>query len=381
MVFAVLALSISLGVCEAAVRWLVGATWIEPHDSEQDPLLHTHPTRGYALQPDLARRWKRADFDVAIETDEIGLRDGSFAEARNAALRVLAVGDSFTFGIGVEGPEAWPNRLEARLQDHAAPGARVTVVDAGVPGYSAAQMRVSVEELSPLLRPQLVIFGLYTTSYWRVTSPYVLHGGSLVTRKVRHAVVVTPEGTLVRTAFSLEPWRTIDVWLKRHFYLGAHLLSLVNRGHHLPDFPPWPRGEASVRALYAPALDEIGRAADAARQEGAAFALLMINAQEEDGGYSPHDHLCNRIVSEYCTARALACLDLLPDLEERARGRPIFRYPSDQHWTAAAHALAAARLEAFLGERGLLREAVEEAARGAPGVGAAGRLPPSEGRD
>ncbi|WP_237152818.1 arylesterase [Oryzibacter oryziterrae] len=58
----------------------------------------------------------------------------SFASAE--PLRIVALGDSLTAGLGLPAAEAFPSRLEAALK---AKGHDVTVVNAGVSGDTAAQ--------------------------------------------------------------------------------------------------------------------------------------------------------------------------------------------------------------------------------------------------
>ena len=68
--------------------------------------------------------------------------------------RLLAVGDSFTFGAGgsVSAQETWPAILERMSQRQ--------VLNAGVGGYGIDQTYLRAEMLLPEYQPQIVIFGL-----------------------------------------------------------------------------------------------------------------------------------------------------------------------------------------------------------------------------
>ena len=70
-------------------------------------------------------------------------------------LRVLAVGDSFTFGSDVRWNESWPYQLQASLKNS-------EVLNAGVPGYGVDQIALKLVHLGEMLKPELVVWGLVT---------------------------------------------------------------------------------------------------------------------------------------------------------------------------------------------------------------------------
>jgi lysophospholipase L1-like esterase len=81
----------------------------------------------------------------SLRSPEVGAR---------TRFRVLALGDSCTFGIGVEDGETWPAHLERRLRES---GVDAEVVNAGVPGYTAFQGKRFLETRGLELAPDLVI--------------------------------------------------------------------------------------------------------------------------------------------------------------------------------------------------------------------------------
>jgi lysophospholipase L1-like esterase len=68
--------------------------------------------------------------------------------------RVLALGDSCTFGLGVEDDATWPAQLERALRTQ---GIDAEVVNAGVPGYSAFQGMRFLETRGLSLEPDVVV--------------------------------------------------------------------------------------------------------------------------------------------------------------------------------------------------------------------------------
>lgn len=104
--------------------------------------------RDYRVQGKI--RETPVDFKV---TTHAGLRSASPIEAKRR-YRVLALGDSCTFGLGVEDRETFPAQLEGVLQ---VSGLDVEVVNAGVPGYTAYQGRRLFETRGAALEPDLVL--------------------------------------------------------------------------------------------------------------------------------------------------------------------------------------------------------------------------------
>lgn len=105
-------------------------------------------------------------FDFAVSTDARGLRRGGGASGETEGLHVLALGDSCTFGLGVEDDEAWPALLEQLLAPRVAGGARVS--NAGVPGYTSFQGLRYLEGPGLALEPDLVLvsFGFNDADVW-----------------------------------------------------------------------------------------------------------------------------------------------------------------------------------------------------------------------
>ena len=73
-------------------------------------------------------------------------------------LRVVFLGSSLFFGLGLSDPETVPARLAEALRKEF-PGRTVEVFNLAVPGYSSHQNRLLAEEVLPALRPDVVVLG------------------------------------------------------------------------------------------------------------------------------------------------------------------------------------------------------------------------------
>jgi lysophospholipase L1-like esterase len=103
-----------------------------------------------------------AGVDVAINA--LGQRGPEYAREKPAGtFRVVALGDSLTFGYGAPQEGTWPAALERRLaQDPARLGARaVQVMNLGVSGYNSADEALALEAKALDLDPDVIVVGYF----------------------------------------------------------------------------------------------------------------------------------------------------------------------------------------------------------------------------
>lgn len=114
------------------------------------------PKMGHVHKPNFAGRWDGTWYG----TDSHGLRGAEFKPAKTPdEYRVLAIGDSTTFGKSVKEADCWPRQLERMLDGALPAGKHALVANAGVNGYSARQYLQSILDRGPLVSPQLIAVG------------------------------------------------------------------------------------------------------------------------------------------------------------------------------------------------------------------------------
>jgi len=97
------------------------------------------------------------EFHVTARINNLGFRGGDVPAPRRTRYRIVTLGDSFTFGWGVEVEDSWPKVLEASLQKR---GLDVEVDNLGQPGAYPAPYAEVAERATAVLRPDLVIVAL-----------------------------------------------------------------------------------------------------------------------------------------------------------------------------------------------------------------------------
>jgi len=135
-----------------------------------------------------------------------GLRDREYSVAKQlGTFRIIAIGDSFTYGSGVAQGETYAKRLEAILNERLRNGSTYfEVLNAGVPGYNTNQELIHLREVGLQFAPDLILVG-FTLSDAEL--------GSFGLKDVRSG-----------------RWLIgVKEWAKRHFALYAFLTLRVKR--------------------------------------------------------------------------------------------------------------------------------------------------------
>jgi hypothetical protein len=315
------------GVDEASsrLRWArrekQGRKLVQPFDVY-------HPIRGWTLRPGLD--------DVPVFGDERlsstargyrGRRDVP-ATKPPGRMRVVALGDSFTFGEGVGDEDTWVHQLGVL---HPA----MEPVNLGVHAYGHDQMLLTLREEGPWLQPDLVLVGFVhidlernRTAFFDYAKPrFDLEGPSLVLHNVP---VPTPDELRAR-----EPWRSKFV----------DLLSMLHA--RIRDRTGL---EAKARAALGKAL--LTAINDTAREMGAVTVFVYLPILDEIGAADPSPG--ESFFDATCNDAALTCVNLRPAFHRRVLSGQHLRRRG--HWGPTEHRAAAEDLVRVLTERGVVPE-------------------------
>lgn len=141
---------------EVVVRCLVYVPRGTPYVAET-------PDTIFQNKPDIVgRHVSPGEFDYEFRTNSQGLRARKTVAAHPSVPRILCLGDSFTFGVGVADQETWPARLESLL---AGTGRPSEVVNAGVMGWGLAEYWIWAGKNAKNFRPRLIIVGCHASDW------------------------------------------------------------------------------------------------------------------------------------------------------------------------------------------------------------------------
>jgi len=109
---------------------------------------------GYRLPPGMKERF----WGITVRTNSLGLRDRELPAAKPPdEMRVMLLGDSVVFSLGVEYEASIPAQLERILNEGARPGIRYRTLNMGVPSYNTEQQLIQLETLGLGLEPDAVV--------------------------------------------------------------------------------------------------------------------------------------------------------------------------------------------------------------------------------
>ena len=290
-----------------------------------------NPRRIYELRPGLSGSYHGGD----LTTNELGFRGRPYpVEKPEGVVRIVGIGDSFMFGLGVDDEATYLTQAEDLLEA-GSDAQKWQVVNTGVPGYNGVMEVEALRDVGLAFSPDVVVMGfagndLDLPNFIRSTpSPYA--------------------GRSFLLDWLLREWR--DEW-------GHPLIEVLNRGRltnapkaegsprfeHAPERVP-PEYRALVGwAAYAGALAELQELSE---REGFEVVLLSL---------SVHEGPLLARASELAAELGFNVVHVGPRLRtymkehgiERHRGSVLTVSATDNHPSAIAHRLAAEELTSHL---------------------------------
>jgi len=340
-----MAIAAALLVAEIAFR-VVGyeRTYYNPLSSFHEG----HPLVGYRGKPGFQGRFKTIHFDAFIAHDERGFRRQEHQRTReDARYAVYALGDSFTWGWGVDQGEVFTDQIS-----QIRPDLHVDNLGLNASG-TVTQHRIFEHFVQQRLgRGDVVLLMFFRNDfsenrYGRLRAR--VHGGAVT--------VTEPEAELGHGFKS---------WLKDHSAVGNLIIFLADE-HRARRRASEARGRAS-------AIDEPGDKSPehviavhflkalerACAERGARFVVAYIPGQRELGESNHADDvglenetMFRRAFFRYAEEAGVETIDLLPAFDAHKQAHPSGRLTlqGDEHWSAIGHRVAAEAIVEHLADK------------------------------
>ena len=337
-------LLVSLGIGEAVLRAFVRLPMqrVLPEVKYAD-----HPVRRFTLIPSQTA----FSYGAPARIDDRGFRVTTDPPSPPVGRAdVLALGDSFTFGMGVTDAETWPALLQRRLSE--ARGRTVDVVNAGTISYGVFQELDLLKGSGLATRPRVVIHALYWNDFMNASAPkpgappVVDDNGYLAWDQLGR-----PRGILRRTTSTLMSSSALLFALRQAV---ASARAGTNSSY----------GSAYARFLEQGLTEEEWRPVEefyvelkrlAAEHDFAVMAVVMPVSGIVAGREAPETHPYPRAARELLARLEIPHLDTFGLWSERADGGNLFLpQGEDSHLNPAGYRLVAdAVAKAVLGEASL----------------------------
>ena len=246
-------------------NWVVAeriATHFLPSPKAFPSLYRPHPTRFWTLD---GPGWRVDPAGNSLYLNSLGMRAEELSADR-PALSVLMLGDSCTFGFGLDSADTIDRLLERALAR--VTGRTVRVLNAGCPAYSSYQGLDWFAEIGPLIRPDIVLVAYRYADRGKEPTPDKERQGGWWMGRMRSFL-----------------WKSAIYQVVRNAIQGPPM------GGDADGYSPTLGGEATTYRVscadFEGNLRAIARQAHALGARGVAFVLLP-NVFHEDGARVDH---------------------------------------------------------------------------------------------
>ncbi len=344
-------------VCAAGVLEL-GARIVVPPAIVRLAMFRPAADVAYELLPGYVGRGPLGE---AVRVNAAGRRGGSESAAKAGRSRVLVVGDSFVFGLGVAEDESFPAALAralTRLGESGADrriqaGGSVEVLNAGVPGYNLMQEARFIATRSAGVAADAIVLGFVENDL------YNLDGSDLVAAQ---------DGTLRPRPGAFQPATTVNpfaalsgplLWLQLHSaavraasFLGIELRLRVRGDAELTEWAARTeaadelparllRGDedAETAPRWAAAARALAAAGHAAQVQHATPLLLLFPRPEQL--YSARLRQGFARIAAIAEREGFRVVDPSPRLAAEPDRIGLYLFPRDHHPSGRGYALIA----------------------------------------
>lgn len=101
--------------------------------------------------------YQTPEYSCLAETNNLGFRGKKTHHKKKSKYRIVIIGDSFTYGWGLNFEETWPYLIEKKLKEN---NINAEVLNLGVPGGNSTIYKKIAQRALPYLKPDLTIIAI-----------------------------------------------------------------------------------------------------------------------------------------------------------------------------------------------------------------------------
>lgn len=297
------------------------------------------PELGFEFVPG----WSGTMGSTVVSINSLGLRDEEVTPERaTQELRIMALGDSMTFGAGVPLEESYPKQMERLL--HGRGGIPVRIINAGIGGYNTRQEVIRFQRLAPKLQPHVVMVGFVLNDI----EEYLLDIRGQLTQ------MALPPGPL--------GWM---LWFRYYTYVGRFLTEPMKQLVYMAgvwDFDDenarvneqWKNSRELVRRSQAELLSLKQRT----EPNGIRMVVLLFPNKQQVLCQTCTTFKPQEEMASFCVTNGIPVLDMMAQLRAGDDRAKLFFHPEpehqDGHYTTAGYTIVAKAVVEFLSTSGVL---------------------------
>lgn len=157
LILACVSLVLSLGMAELVMRLVIRVSGVAYRANVLPIYEPTNDARPFALRRDFEYRVATPEFDMRIRTNDFGLRENeSITSLLDHEFKILVMGDSHTFGYGVNHGERYSDLLNGILTARA-----IAFTSGYANGFSPIDYAAYLRGFYDYLAPDIVVVGFF----------------------------------------------------------------------------------------------------------------------------------------------------------------------------------------------------------------------------
>jgi lysophospholipase L1-like esterase len=317
------ATAVTLGIAEAGARIYAGLT-------DQNRGMAFDAELGWRPLPNVRKVGGVWGVTRPATTNSLGWRDHEHSTTKNSGeRRIVAIGDSFTFGVDVDDGERVTDVLQ-KLMEH------VDVVNLGVAGYGTDQELRVLQHYAFGFNPDAIVLTVCALN----DLDDIRHARIYSQPKPTYRIA---DGELVFTP----PVHTWDVSLRAHSYLAEWLFQRVQRG----EMRAIVRADVSETAAVPLFEALVRRMRDDAHAHGVPLVAVLASATDKA---DPKGRATAQVMTTVLSGLGIPILDVRAWFAGHSADPDAqFFSPIGGHWNPAGQALVAQGVRDLLAQAGL----------------------------
>jgi len=319
----------------------------------------------YSVKPDYEQDFINHEFRLDVRTNNIGLREDQdyFGEPVDIGF----IGDSFTFGWGVEAGERYSDVVRDAFPDQ-------LVLSYSYPNGHAPAYYLSFLQSNPGLIPKVLVLGLFAFNDLAsdtTDSEILIDPDSGMIKQVNSRTLTVDESGFIVNKGETPPRLFSSGWFIRNTAIGRTYNVAKHRMKASPDpiekpdeLKPLDLGQLDETALTA--LDQIRKIDQLAKENDATLVIFYIPFASVINDYptcqysvsscetTRNGNALGSSLASWAQQNSIHFIDPVNDFRAREQtGEKLYFY-YDGHWTRKGHAAAANQIEQYLRAKQLI---------------------------